>query len=142
MKELEEFNHRFGTAFGRAPVRSQSPGNESLKVAEWTPLVDILEDEKEFCIKAELPEVEKKDVKVSVEDGVLTFSGERHMEKEEKGKRYHRVERTHGSFARSFTLPDGVDGTKVTAGFTGGILQLHLPKCPEAKPRSENVNVE
>lgn len=141
MKELNELSHRLGSVFGQAPVRSTGPGHESLKVADWAPLVDITEDDKEFCIKAELPEVEKKDVKVSVEDGVLTITGERHKETEDKGKKYHRVERSHGTFARSFTLPDGVDETKVAAGFTGGVLKVHLPKSPEPKLRSVEVKI-
>ena len=76
-----------------------------MTVSEWTPLVDITEDDKEYLIKAELPEVKKEDVKLTVENGTLTITGERKFEKEEKGKKYHRMERAYGSFMRSFTLP-------------------------------------
>lgn len=141
LRDLNELSHRLGSVFGQAPVRSTDPGHEHLKVADWAPLVDITEDDKEFCIKAELPEVDKKDVKVSVEDGVLTITGERHKEVEDKGKKYHRVERSHGSFARSFTLPEGVDDTKVTAGYTDGVLMVHLPKCAAPKPRAMDVKI-
>jgi len=81
--------------------------------------VDIVEDEKEYLIKAELPEVKKEDVKLTVENGVLTLSGERKFEKEEDNKRYHRIERAYGSFVRSFSLPDDADDGKVTAEFQG-----------------------
>ncbi|MFO0768316.1 MAG: Hsp20/alpha crystallin family protein [Nitrospiraceae bacterium] len=89
--------------------------------ADWTPLVDIkLETETEYAIKVELPEVKKEDVRVTVEDGVLTIQGERKQEKEEKGKKYHRIERAYGRFVRTFTLPDTVDEANVKAGYTDG----------------------
>jgi hypothetical protein len=99
-------------------------------------LVDITEDDKEYLIKAELPEVKKEDVKVTVENGTLTITGERKFEKEEKGKKYHRMERAYGSFMRSFTLPEGAAGDKVSADFKDGVLKVHLPKSAEAKPKS------
>src|SRR6185436_6768895 len=98
----------FGTTQNR-----RGDGREDLTVAEWSPLVDITEDEKAYVIKAELPEVKKNEVKVRVENGVLYLSGERHFEKEEKGKRYHRVERAYGSFTRSFSLPNDADPNQV-----------------------------
>ena len=109
--------------------------------ADWAPLVDIAEDEKEYVIKAELPEVTKDDVKVSLQEGVLTITGERKFEKEEKGKKYHRVERAYGSFARSFSLPEDADATKVQAEFKDGVLKVHLPKSEKAKPKSVEVKV-
>lgn len=112
-----------------------------MTVAEWSPLVDITEDEKEYLIKAELPEVKKEEVKITVQDDVLTISGERKYEKEEKGKKYHRVERAYGSFVRSFTLPEDADGTKVAAEFKDGVLKVHLPKSEKAKPKSIEVTV-
>lgn len=131
--------NRLSSLFGRTPWRGL--GEETMKVTEWTPLVDITEDDKEFVIKAELPEVKKEDVKVSVEDGRLEISGERKFEKEEKGKKYHRIERAYGSFMRSFTLPEGAAGDKVSADFKDGVLTVHLPKSPEAKPKSIDVKV-
>jgi len=140
-KELEDMQSRLGTLFGRLPVRKEG-GKEAMTVAEWAPLVDIVEDEKEYLIKAELPEVKKEDVKVTVEDDVLTITGERKYEKEEKGKKYHRVERAYGSFERSFTLPEDADGSKVNAEFKDGILKVRLPKSEKAKPKAVEVKVE
>jgi HSP20 family protein len=116
-------------------------GKEALTVAQWTPLVDITEDEKEYLIKAELPEMKKEDVRLTVENDVLAISGERKFEKEEKGRKYHRVERAYGSFVRSFSLPEDADGSKVTAGFNDGMLQVHLPKSVKAKPKAIEIKV-
>ncbi len=140
-RELDELQNRLATIFGRAPVRKNGEKDEAMKVAEWAPLVDITEDEKEYLIKAELPEVKKEEVKVSVQDGVLTISGERKYEKEEKGKKYHRVERAYGSFARSFALPDDADAEKVAGEFKDGILKVHVPKSEKAKPKKVEVKV-
>jgi HSP20 family protein len=138
-RELEEIQSRLSLLFGRTPLRGLS--EETMTVSEWTPLVDITEDEKEYLIKAELPEVKKEDVKVTVEDGTLSITGERKFEKEEKGKKYHRVERAYGSFMRSFTLPEGTTGDKVSAEFKDGVLKVHLPKSEEVKPKSIDVKV-
>lgn len=140
-KELEEMEKRIAALFGRAPLRKNGDKQEALTVAEWAPLVDISEDEKEYLIKAELPEVKKENVKVSVQDDVLTIAGERKSEKEEKGKKYHRIERAYGSFLRSFTLPEDADGAKVSAAFKDGVLTVHLPKSEKAKPKSIEVTV-
>jgi HSP20 family protein len=83
----------------------------------------------------------KEDVKVTVENGVLTLSGERKLEKEEKGKRYHRIERAYGSFVRSFTLPDDADSDKVSAEFKDGVLKVHVAKSEAAKPKQIEVKV-
>jgi HSP20 family protein len=104
-------------------------------------LVDITEDEKEWVVKADLPEVKKEDVNVTVENGVLTITGERKFEKEEKDKKYHRIERSYGNFLRSFTLPDAADSSKVTAEFKDGVLKVHLPKGEKAKPKAVEVKV-
>jgi HSP20 family protein len=103
--------------------------------------VDIAEDDKEYLIKAELPEVKKEDVKVLVQDDVISISGERKSEKEVKGKRYYRVERAYGSFYRSFTLPEDADSGKVAAEFKDGVLQVRLPKSEKAKPKNIEVKV-
>src|SRR3989338_5749550 len=110
-------------------------------VAEWAPLVDIIEEEKEYRIKAELPEVSKPDVKVTVQDDVLTIAGERTFDKEDTGRKYHRVERAYGSFARSFTLPEDADAAKGNADFKDGVLIVHLPKSEKARPKSIEVKV-
>ena len=108
---------------------------------EWAPLVDISEDAQEYLIKAELPEVNKEDVKVTAEEGTLTIMGERKFLKEEKGRKYHRVERAYGSFGRSFALPDDVSPAKVSAEFKDGVLTVHLVKTEKAKPQQIEVKV-
>jgi len=140
-KELDELQNRLSTLFGRAPVRKDGGREEAMTLAEWAPLVDIIEEEKEYRIKAELPEVNKSDVKVTVQDDVLTIAGERTFEKEETGRKYHRVERAYGSFARSFTLPEDADAAKVSADFKDGVLIVHLPKSEKARPKSIEVKV-
>ncbi len=137
-QELEDFSNRLGSVFG-VPARRR--GQEDTPAA-WSPSVDIVEDDKEFLVKAELPEIKKEDVHVSVQNNVLTIQGERKTEKEEKGKRFHRRERSYGSFTRSFSLPEGTDASKVKAEFKDGLLQVHLPKTEQAKPRQVEVRVE
>ena len=140
-KEMDEMQKRLSSIFGLAPLRRGDGEKETMTVTEWSPLVDISEDEKEYLIKAELPEVKKEDVKVTVEKGVLTITGERRFEKEEKDKRYHRIERSYGSFLRSFTLPDEADESKVNAEFKDGVLLVHLHKNEKARPKSIEVKV-
>jgi HSP20 family protein len=139
-RELEEMEKRLSTIFGRQNLRRDGE-KEAMTMAEWSPLVDITEDEKEYVIKAEVPEIKKEDIKLTVQDNVLTISGERKSEKEEKGKKYHRVERTYGSFMRSFTLPEDADGSKVAAEYKEGMLNVRLPKAEKAKPKSIEVKV-
>jgi len=139
-KELEEISDRFNRIFGRLPEHRPA-GQEALTVADWMPAVNISEDDKEYLLKAEIPEVDKKDVKVSVEDGVLSIQGERKKEKEEKGKKFHRIESSYGSFFRSFTLPQNIAEHKLTADFKDGTLLVHLPKTEKAKPKSIEVKV-
>jgi len=138
--QMTDFERGFSRLFGGA---LQAPGNgdEPISAAAWEPLTDITEDEKEFLVKAELPEVKKEDVKVNVEDGILRISGERKFEKEEKNKKYHRIERSYGSFLRAFTLPEGADATKIAADFKEGVLMVHLPKTEKAKAKAIEVKV-
>ena len=138
LKELSELQNRFNTIFGRTSLR-QGNREEALALADWAPAVDISEDDKEFVIKAELPGLKRDEVKVTVEDGVLSISGERKTEKEEKNKKFHRVERSYGSFLRSFSLPEGADATQVNAEFADGVLNVHLAKTPKAQPKTIEV---
>jgi len=140
-KELEEMQNRLSTLFGRAPMRKNGEKEEAMTMAEWAPLVDISEDDKEYLIKAELPEMKKEDIKLTVHEDVLTITGERKYEKEEKGKKYHRVERAYGSFMRSFTLPDDADASKIAADYKDGLLKVRLPKSEKAKPKAIEVKV-
>ena len=107
----------------------------------WTPAVDIFETENELVIKADLPDVDMKDIQVEIENGTLSLKGERKFESEEKNHGYHRIERSYGSFARHFSLPDTVEPDKVKAEYKNGVLNVTLPKKELAKPRSVRVNV-
>ena len=140
-RELDEVQNRLGTFFGGTFPRF-GKGNGGLELADWSPQVDITEDEKEYLIKADLPEMKKDEIKVNVAEGVLSVSGERKTEKEEKNKKFHRIERSYGTFERSFTLPDDANGAKVAAEFKDGVLKVHLPKSPVAKPKAIEVKVD
>lgn len=110
-------------------------------MTDWSPQVDILEDDHEYFIKTDLPEMKKEDVKVTLEDGILSISGERKVEKEEKSKKYHRIERSFGVFERTFTVPEDADANKIAADFRDGVLTIHMTKVPAAKPKPIEVNV-
>lgn len=141
-KELDELQNRLATLFGRAPVRQRATGaDEIMAPADWAPLVDIVENDKEYLIKVELPEVKKDDVRVTVDNGVLTISGERKLEKEEGGRKYRRIERAYGRFARSFGLPDNADPAKVSATFKDGVLEVRVGKAEQAKPKQIEIRV-
>jgi len=141
LRQLEALQHGLGSLFSRSPAQWTEGQEEPMAVAEWAPLVDISEDEKEYLIKAELPEVKKEDVKVTAEEGTLTIAGERKFEKEQKGKKYHRVERSYGSFVRNFSLPDDSSPANVRAEFKDGVLTVHLAKTEKAKPQQVEVKV-
>jgi len=141
-KEMEETQNRLAKFFGLPPARIGNGDKEAMTIAQWAPSVDISEDDKEWLVKADLPEVKKEEVKVTVENGVLTITGERKFEKEEKDKKYHRIERAYGNFLRSFALPDAADGTKVAAEFKDGVLKVHLPKNEKATPKAVEVKVQ
>lgn len=106
----------------------------------WMPIVDIYETKDAICVRAELPGVDKDAIGVEVKDGVLTLRGERKFEKEVKEENYHRIERSYGTFHRSFTLPSSVDGEKVSARMKDGVLQVDLPKKEQAKPKQIKIS--
>ena len=139
-RELENMSDRLNRLItgGRTSGRGQ---DESMAVADWTPAVDVMETDEDFQIRAELPGVEKRDVKLSVEDGVLMISGYRQEEEKNKGARYHRTELPYGRFQRGFTMPDAVDEKKVEAELKNGILTIRLPKSEKARPKSIEVSV-
>lgn len=139
-RELEEMSNRMNRLFVRRAA-GQDGGTEALSVADWTPTVDVSETEGEYIIKAELPEVKKEDVKVTLEDGLLTIQGERRHERDEKTRKYHRIERAYGRFVRTFSVPEYVDEAKVKAEYRDGVLSLYLPKAEKAKPRAIEVKV-
>lgn len=139
-RELEDVSSRLNRIFGRSPVRGESD-NEMLAVADWMPSVDISETDNAYLIKGEIPGVKKEDVKVTIQEGMLTIQGERKQEKEEKGKKFHRVECCYGNFMRSFRVPDDADESAVKAEFKDGMLNVTLPKSAKAKAKSINVSV-
>lgn len=139
-RELEDMSDRLNRMFGRYPLARETDKNAMLAF-DWSPTADISENNEEFVIKAEIPGVNKDDVKVSIEDGVVSIQGERNQEKEEKDKKFHRVERSYGSFMRAFSLPTNVDEAKVQAQFKDGVLTVRIPKAPNAKPKSVDVKV-
>jgi HSP20 family protein len=142
LREMDEAQNRLNRFFlGGFPNRIGSGKIDSLAVADWSPEVDISEDDRGYHLKADLPEVKKDDVKVTVEDGILSVSGERKSEKEDHRKKFHRVELCYGTFRRSFTLPEDADSTKVTAEFRDGVLKVHLPTTPVAKSKATQVKV-
>jgi HSP20 family protein len=137
-RELESIQTRLNRVFSDWPYRANE--ESELSFAAWAPAVDVQETDKEYVIKADLPEVKKEDVKVQFEDGVLTVEGERKLEKEEKGTKYHKIERGYGKFVRRFATPTEVDGSRVSAEFKEGVLNVHLPKAPNGR-RAIAVNV-
>src|SRR6478752_5519345 len=141
LREMDEAQNRLNRFFsGGFPNRLGSGEIHSLAVADWSPEVDISEDDHEYLLKADLPEMKKEDVRVTVEDGILCVSGERKSVKEDQKKKFHRIERSFGNFRRSFTLPEDADSTKVTADFHDGVLKVHLPTT--ARPTSQALEVK
>ena len=116
-------------------------GEEQLTSSHFMPPVDVYEDEHHVTIKAEVPGVDPKNVNVRIENNVLTISGERKFEKEEKEENFHRIERRYGSFTRSFTMPNTVNPDSVKADFENGLLKVQFEKRAEAKPKQIQVNI-
>lgn len=132
----DEMNKLFDDFFGRTPTRWFQP-EEGL----WAPNVDVSETKDNIVLIAEMPGLNKEDIKLSVQDNVLTLSGEKKQEKEEKDANYHRLERSYGAFCRSFTLPTPVQADKVKASYKDGILKVTLPKTEEVKPKEIPINI-
>lgn len=138
--ELEDILERYNSQ-GFPRIGGDNASQDILRKTDWAPAVDISETAESFVIKAELPGVDRKDVKVTVHDGVLMMQGERRAESENKDKKHHRIERFYGSFARSFTLPDNVDEDHIRADYKDGILHLTLAKTEKSKPKAIEVKV-
>jgi len=130
-----DFDRLFRGAF------SSQLGETELSTRSWAPPVDIYETEDAIVLKAELPGADPKEVEVRVEDNTLYLKGERKFEKEVKEQNYHRVERSYGSFARSFSLPNSISTDQVKAEFKDGLLTLTMPKREEAKPKTIKIDV-
>jgi HSP20 family protein len=137
-REFEDMFRRysplFGPLFGRSPVSGEEE--------EWAPVADISETDKEYVIKAELPEVKKEDVKITLEDGVITLAGERRQEREQKEENEIRVERFYGKFSRSFSLPDNVDANAIRAESKDGVLRVRIPKKQATARKPISIEVK
>ena len=142
LREMDEAQTRFNRFLGGFPNRMGIGETHNLAVADWSPEVDIIQDEREYLLKADLTEMKKEDVRVTVDDGILSVSGERKSEKEDQKRKFHRIERSFGNFRRSFTLPEDTDSTKVTAEFRDGVLKVHLPTMTTAKTKAVQVKVQ
>ncbi|PKK84550.1 MAG: hypothetical protein CVT49_02960 [candidate division Zixibacteria bacterium HGW-Zixibacteria-1] len=130
-----DFDSIFDSIFNTPTLRAEGG-------CDFMPRVDIIEDKKSIRLEVELPGMEKDQIKVVVEDGVLTISGERKFESEEKDNNYLRSERLYGSFSRSFTLPDNVDSDKISADYKNGVLNVMLTKHEKALPKEIKVDVK
>lgn len=138
-QEFENLLDRYNKSDGGA-LRKQANGD--LSFADWAPSVDIEEEEDRYLIRADLPGVDKKDIDVKLENGMLSIRGDKHTEIETgKGSKRHRTERFHGSFARSFSLPDTVEPEKVNATYKDGVLTLAIPKAEKARPKSIDIKI-
>jgi HSP20 family protein len=124
-----------------ALFESRTGDDETANVADWRPSVDVYEDHERFVLAAELPGVDPSKVDLRVEEGRLTLRGERKLENDERKENYHRIERFYGTFARTFSLPTSVDGSKISAEYKHGILRVSIPKKPEVMPKQINVKI-
>ncbi|HEX2468894.1 MAG TPA: Hsp20/alpha crystallin family protein [Solirubrobacterales bacterium] len=128
-----EVNRIFDTFFG---------GTNDTRARRWVPAMDLVETSDHLVLRADLPGMEKDDVNVDIKDGVLTVSGERKTEQEQKSEGFYRVERAFGSFSRSLTLPEGIDADKVEADFDKGVLEVRIPKPKERKPHRVAIGAQ
>lgn len=129
----ERMNHLFEEAF------TSRKEEKDMVASSWTPSVDIYETENALALTAEIPGIDEKDIEIKIEDSTLTLKGERKFEKETKEENYHRIERSYGSFSRSFTIPRYIDEDKIKAVHEDGILKITMPKKAELKPRKVKV---
>lgn len=142
-RDLAALQDRIDRLFEDSLGRLRSDwGGEALEGRTWAPAVDIVETDNEIVLKADLPGIDPKDVEIQVQNGTLTLKGERKFESDVKEDNYRRVERVYGSFVRSFSLPRSVDADKAEAEYRNGVLQVKLPKRPEAKPKQLKVAVK
>jgi HSP20 family protein len=135
-REVEEVLRQYSPFFNRGMRRT---GGEA---GEWTPVADISETDKEYVIKAELPEVRKEDVKVTLDGGVITITGERKHQKEQKDANEIRIESFYGTFSRSFSLPENIDANGIRAETKDGVLRVKIPKTEAAAPKAVSIEVK
>jgi HSP20 family protein len=134
---LREFDELF-----RRYAPSQSRATKNGEETSWTPTANISETKKEYLIKAELPEMKKEDVNITLQNGVITIAGERKHVKEDQDESSLRIESFYGRFSRSFALPDGIDSAAIRAESKDGILSVHIPKTPAEMPKKIDIKVQ
>jgi len=138
-RDIDDIFDRF---FADAARRQARAAGQSQRGYDWAPVADVTESENEYLIKAELPEVRKEDLSLTVQDGVLTLSGERKQEKAADGEKVHRIERFYGSFARRFSLPENVDEQSIRAESRDGVVLIHLPKVKVVQPQPRQITIQ
>lgn len=138
-RDLDDIFDRFLADTMRRQAR---PAGQPQQAYDWAPVADVTESEGEYLIKAELPEVRKEDLSLTVQDGVLTLSGERKQEKFAEGEKAHRIERFYGTFARRFTLPENVDEQGIRAESRDGVVLIHLPKQKVVQPQPRQITIQ
>ena len=132
IRDLDSLQSDMNRLFDRFFDSGRSANGSAVR--RWIPAMDLVESEDHLVLRADLPGMKEGDVEIEIKDGVLTVSGERKAEHEEKGEGFHRVERAFGRFSRSLSLPDGIDAGKVAAHFEDGVLEVKVPKPEETKP--------
>jgi HSP20 family protein len=133
-----EMNRLFNTFFD-APQPGNGGGQGAVR--RWIPAMDVVETDDHFVLRADLPGMSENDVNIELEDNVLTISGERKAEHEQRGEGYYRVERSSGAFSRSLTLPEGVNADAIQANFQNGVLEVRIPKPEQHKPRKVQISL-
>jgi HSP20 family protein len=139
---FRDIDDMFDRVFADAMRRWPRSTNEERRVYDWAPAADVSENDQEYLIKAELPEVRKDDLNITVQEGVLTLAGERRQEKREDNEKLHRVERFHGTFSRRFTLPEDADEQGISAESKDGVLVIHIPKHKIAQVQPRQIQVQ
>ena len=142
ISEFDDLMNRYNRLLGITRSNGEREGKDLFSRSDWAPAVDIKETREAFNIEAELPGMSKEDVKVTVQDGVLSIQGERKHEEESDDNKHHRIERVYGSFLRRFTLPENVDENSIRANFKDGVLSLTLAKAEPAEPKAIEVDVQ
>jgi HSP20 family protein len=140
-RELMSLQDRMNRLYEGTIPRSPATREDNLFAGSWAPAVDIYETENEIVLKAELPDIDPKDVDIRIEDNILYLKGERKFLKETNEENFHRIERNYGAFARSFSLPHTVAVDKIVASYKDGVLSLKMPKREETKPKQIKINV-
>jgi len=138
-RDIDEVFDRF---FADTLRRQARPAGQAQTGRDWAPVADVTESESEYLIKAELPEVRKEDLSLTVQDGVLTLCGERKQEKRAEGEKTHRIERFYGTFARRFALPENADEQAIRAESRDGLILIHIPKQKVVQPQPRQITIQ